>query len=159
MLNSGHDQPLANTCVAAVAVVSDCRQTRVKNYGLMLDRGLIFLCILHTVSFLYVLHTVTYIILRKKLMFPHLRIWGFNHVVRTEYKYILRGWNVLPCHNCKNKYYWIFVRAINYPVMKITEAFCLGNQPFSLFLKNSTQTHQMVRNNKQSQHWLNRPMG
>jgi len=33
MLNSGNDQPLANTCVAAVAAVSDCRRTKVTNNG------------------------------------------------------------------------------------------------------------------------------
>ena len=33
MLKSRHDQPLANTCVAAVAAVSDCRWTRVTNDG------------------------------------------------------------------------------------------------------------------------------
>ena len=33
MLNSGHDQQLANTYVAAVAVVNDCRGTGVTNDG------------------------------------------------------------------------------------------------------------------------------
>ena len=38
MLNSRHDQLLANTCVAAVVAVSDCRRTKVTKNGRRLDR-------------------------------------------------------------------------------------------------------------------------
>ena len=53
MLNSGHDQPLANTCGAAVAAVSDCRQTRVTNDGRMADR---VLSSLYVYCLLYILN-------------------------------------------------------------------------------------------------------
>jgi len=45
VLNSWHDQPLASTCVTAVAAVSDCRRTGVTNDGRRLDRVLSYLCI------------------------------------------------------------------------------------------------------------------
>jgi hypothetical protein len=54
MLNRGHDQPLANTCGAAVAVVSDCRQTRVTNDGRRVDRVLSSLyvyCLLYILNY------------------------------------------------------------------------------------------------------------
>jgi len=47
MLNSGHDQPLANACVAAVAMVSDCRRTRVTNDGQRIGRVLSYLYIVY----------------------------------------------------------------------------------------------------------------
>jgi len=47
MLNSGHDQQLANTYVAAVAVVNDCRGTGVTNDGRRLDRVLSCLFIVY----------------------------------------------------------------------------------------------------------------
>jgi hypothetical protein len=49
MLNSRHDQPLANTCVAAVVVVSDCRRTRVTNDGRRLGRVLSYLYIVYCI--------------------------------------------------------------------------------------------------------------
>jgi hypothetical protein len=51
MLNSGHDQPLTNMCVTAVAAVSDCRRTRVTNDGRRLDRVLSYLYIVYNVLF------------------------------------------------------------------------------------------------------------
>ena len=53
MLNSGHDQPLANTCGAAVGAVSDCRQTRDTNVGRRVDR---VLSPLYVYSLLYILN-------------------------------------------------------------------------------------------------------
>ena len=49
MLNSGHDQQLANTCVAAVVAVNDCKQTGVTNDGRGLDRVLSCLYIVYCV--------------------------------------------------------------------------------------------------------------
>ena len=49
MLNSKHDQQLANTCVAAVAAVNDCRRTRVTNDGRRLDRVLSYLYIVYCI--------------------------------------------------------------------------------------------------------------
>jgi len=38
LLISGHDQPPANTCVAAVVAVRDCRRAKVTKDGRRLDR-------------------------------------------------------------------------------------------------------------------------
>jgi hypothetical protein len=60
MLNSRHDQPLANTCVTAVAVVSSCRRTRVTNDGRRLGRVLSYLYIVYCIYWIifecYMLH-------------------------------------------------------------------------------------------------------
>jgi hypothetical protein len=47
MLNSGHNQPLSNTCVAPVAAVSDCRRTSVTNDRQRIDRVLSYLDIVY----------------------------------------------------------------------------------------------------------------
>jgi hypothetical protein len=55
MLNSGHEQALANTCVAAVAAISDCRRTRVTNDGRRSDTVL---------SYLYIVYCIYWIIFK-----------------------------------------------------------------------------------------------
>jgi len=61
MLNGGHDQPLANMCVAAVAAVSYCRQTRVTNDGQRIDRVLSYLYIVYYTYIEIFLNDIRYI--------------------------------------------------------------------------------------------------
>jgi hypothetical protein len=64
MLNTGHDQPLTNRCVTAVAAVNDCRRTRVTNDGRRLDWVLSLLFIVYIELFSNDIHYIAFLLSR-----------------------------------------------------------------------------------------------